>query len=184
MNYTQWIDKIEKQWHIDVKREEKEFLEKFLSNKQDAEWTKQRQLEYLHTQRKKQKRKALWWADFILDRKALWFQELLSEVFLKPALKERDKIEREIGMYNNPKYHGADKITETMIERAREYPIEQIIEVNKNFALCPFHDDHSPSLYCKNNYAHCFSCGETADPIKLFMRIHNTNFKETINLLQ
>jgi DNA primase len=37
-----------------------------------------------------------------------------------------------------------------------------------NFILCPFHDDHNPSLkiYPKTNTFHCFGCGATGDQIQ------------------
>lgn len=67
------------------------------------------------------------------------------------------------------------------IEQARKYPIEKIIKVNnQGFALCTNHKESSPSMFCKNGYAYCFSCGYTADPIKLYQDIHRTNFNETI----
>ena len=39
------------------------------------------------------------------------------------------------------------------------------IRVNKNgMALCPFHDDHHPSLKLDKRY-YCFACGESGDVI-------------------
>jgi DNA primase len=43
------------------------------------------------------------------------------------------------------------------------------LKPNKHgFILCPFHDDHSPSLkvYPKTNTFHCFGCGKSGDVIE------------------
>jgi DNA primase len=38
------------------------------------------------------------------------------------------------------------------------------IEINRSgMALCPFHDDHSPSLQVKGDRWRCFGCGENGD---------------------
>jgi hypothetical protein len=77
------------------------------------------------------------------------------------------------------------KITQREIEIAEAYPIENIIEVDsRGFALCVNHPDKNPSMYCKNNYAHCFSCGWTGNTIKVLMKKENLNFKEAVNRLQ
>jgi len=90
-------------------------------------------------------------------------------------LKEAEQIEKRLN----------SKITEEMIEIARSFPIERIVEVDNGWATCAFHSpDKNPSMYCKNNYAYCFSCKENADPIKLYMTIHNCSFVEAVNNLQ
>ena len=44
------------------------------------------------------------------------------------------------------------------------------IRVNKHgMALCPFHDDHHPSLKLDNRY-YCFACGESGDVIDFTAR--------------
>ena len=92
--------------------------------------------------------------------------------------KEKKKLENEL------KFKYAIKnedINDEMIASAKEYPIDRLIEVNsKGFAVCPFHDDHNPSAYCKNNFLHCFTCGASADSISLYMHLHNATFKEAV----
>jgi hypothetical protein len=78
----------------------------------------------------------------------------------------------------------SDKLTAADIERARTQPIEDILEVNKRgFAKCINHDDKNASLYCRNNFAYCFSCGFTGDVIALVMKIENLNFREAVKYL-
>jgi DNA primase len=75
------------------------------------------------------------------------------------------------------------KITPEMIETARQYPIENLIEVKKRKALCPFHDDQHPSMGIKNNYYRCFACGASGDVINFVMQRDGMTFPETIKYL-
>lgn len=44
------------------------------------------------------------------------------------------------------------------------------IEFNRSgAALCPFHQEKTPSLKCKHDYWHCFGCGEGGDIIRFVM---------------
>ncbi len=76
------------------------------------------------------------------------------------------------------------EITQAMIDRAREYPIQNILEVNgRGYALCPFHADKNPSAFTRNNFLYCFSCGENADTIKITMKVKGLNFPEAVKEL-
>jgi hypothetical protein len=75
------------------------------------------------------------------------------------------------------------QITEEMIQRAREADITQLIEHRGMWAVCPFHDDTKPSMFLKNNFAHCFSCGTTADTIALVQQRYNVDFKTAVKVL-
>jgi len=51
--------------------------------------------------------------------------------------------------------------------------------------LCPFHDDHSPSMYVvptKQIY-HCFSCGAGGNAIDFVINFHRMPFREALELL-
>lgn len=75
-------------------------------------------------------------------------------------------------------------ITDEMIERANEFPIEEVVEVDKShYALCVAHDDTNPSMWCKNNFAHCFSCGYTSSVIGVYMKVNNCSFMEAVRKL-
>jgi len=70
------------------------------------------------------------------------------------------------------------------IQKAREYPISELLEIDrKGFAHCINHDDKKASMYCKNNFAHCFSCGWTGDSIAIIMLQENLNFIEAVQFL-
>ncbi len=76
-------------------------------------------------------------------------------------------------------------ITPEMIQAARDYPITQLIELNRNKARCisGTHEDKNPSMSFKNNYVHCFSCGYHADSIAVAMQLHNLSFPEAVKWL-
>lgn len=78
------------------------------------------------------------------------------------------------------------------IEKLNELPIEAVavklgMTVKKHWALCPWHNDHNPSLRfsgsSKKNYCHCFVCGNGGNPITLTMQVENCGFQEACQLL-
>jgi CHC2 zinc finger len=75
-------------------------------------------------------------------------------------------------------------ITKDQIEKAREYPIGNLIESKRNMTKCPFHTDKTASMYLKNNFFHCFGCGANGDTIDLLMRRDGLSFKEAVIKLQ
>ena len=66
------------------------------------------------------------------------------------------------------------------IERARNYPLKDLVGTNKNIAQCPFHDDRTASMNIKNNYYHCHACNLTGDTIDFLMRRDGLTFKEAV----
>ncbi len=79
-----------------------------------------------------------------------------------------------------------DKFGTMSIKKAKEYPIEQLIEFNSGgFAKCPNHSDKTPSLkwYPKRNKAHCFSCSGDFDSIDIYQKIYNVDFNEAVKKL-
>ena len=70
-----------------------------------------------------------------------------------------------------------------MIERAKQYPFENLIDTKRDFALCPFHSEKKPSFYVKNNWGYCFGCGWHGDTIKFLMEQNDLTFQEAIKYL-
>ena len=73
------------------------------------------------------------------------------------------------------------------LDYIRATPIEDVakrlgIEVGRNKALCPFHEDRHPSLHfdIKRNRYKCFSCGASGNVIDLVMRYMYVSFKEAV----
>lgn len=91
---------------------------------------------------------------------------------------------RLIALRNQPKKEGM--ITDTDIQRAKEYPIEELLDTKgkKGNVSCPFHEDKNPSLQIKkNNTWTCYSCGEFGDSIDIYMKLHNTDFLTAVKQL-
>lgn len=51
--------------------------------------------------------------------------------------------------------------------------------------LCPFHDDHNPSLVIspKNNLWHCFGCNQGGSVIDFLMKLDNISFRHAVEKL-
>ena len=80
-----------------------------------------------------------------------------------------------------------DRLT---LQRLRDLPIEQVAErvglhVVRHKSLCPFHDDHRPSLtyHARSNTFRCFSCGARGGPIDLVMGRLGMSFPEACRWL-
>ena len=55
---------------------------------------------------------------------------------------------------------------------------------NRYKALCPFHNEKTPSFYAsENGMFHCFGCGTGGDVIKFVMQMEKLDFKECVQLL-
>lgn len=103
-------------------------------------------------------------------------------VQLKRMQKDYSSLSMEFDRIIGVKTKG--QITDEMIQRAREYPIEHLIEVDKKgFALCVNHADKKPSMLTRGNYAHCFSCGYTGDVLDVAMKVKGWNFVEAVKAL-
>lgn len=88
-----------------------------------------------------------------------------------------------------PATHG--KITDSMIDRARQSPIEQMYvgklrkSGGKLWGLCPFHNDkkHPAFIIDKNNKYHCFTCHAHGDAIDFYMKTTGSTFRKAITTL-
>lgn len=70
--------------------------------------------------------------------------------------------------------------------RAKSYPCNQIVEFTRGKALCPVHNERTPSLhyYPKTNTCHCFGCKKTFDSIALYQAVHGCDFKTALEALK
>ena len=85
-------------------------------------------------------------------------------------------------------------IEQTRIDQAKKQSLIDVIEskgiaVKKQgqqyFALCPFHEDHTPSLSIdpKTNLFKCFGCGVAGDTIKFIELYEKKSFPEAVGAL-
>ena len=76
------------------------------------------------------------------------------------------------------------------LDRLRSLSIERVAErlgltVDRHRCLCPFHDDHQPSLsfHIRRNSYHCFVCDAHGGPIDLTMGMLRCSFAEACRWL-
>jgi len=79
------------------------------------------------------------------------------------------------------------RITDDQIQRAREVPIEELIDGrvfkagNKVTAHCPFHQERTPSFFIfPDNRYKCFGCGEYGDSIAFVMKRDGMKFVDAV----
>ncbi len=78
-----------------------------------------------------------------------------------------------------------DLVTQEMVERAKQYPIKQILEIGPNGrAKCIFHQGEDYNLDIRKNFAYCYVCGEAGDVIKVYRGKTGATFREAILALQ
>ncbi len=78
-----------------------------------------------------------------------------------------------------------------IIDQVKQVPIESLLEQesetsrNKNTYLCPFHDDHHPSLSVTplKNLFYCPACGVGGDVITFVQKRYNLNFHKAVIFL-
>ncbi len=74
------------------------------------------------------------------------------------------------------------------IDKLRLLPCEGVaqrlgITIKHHKALCPFHDDHTPSMTFKGHKFKCWSCGESGDSISLVKKVLGKDFLDACRWL-
>jgi len=97
---------------------------------------------------------------------------------LKNAATETEKQERltHYKLFTNR----LQSLSPEQIERARNYPLKDLLHTNKSITKCPFHDDRTASLNIKNNFYHCHGCNVSGDTIDFLMKLDGLTFKEAV----
>lgn len=169
------------------RQKEQEFIKEY--SKEHSEWVKQRRIEYLEEETSKladQIRSIYQDNEVGFERDdSFWFRKMIME--LKGITKKEKKLRNNLYEIRQLKFSnsfGQDKITDAMIERAREYPIEELIEAKNGMAHSPFREDKHPSFCVKNNFYYDFVTAEHGDVIDLYMRLHSVDFPTAVKSLQ
>ncbi len=147
--------------------------------RENKEWFEEARLRFLNKERIFLQKKIAKYPAWIEKSNKDIDQELLLGS-MEACEKKLKKIEYTIkilsGIENNK-----NEVTNEMIEHAKQFPIEALVDVNnKKFAHCVNHDDKNASMYCKNNFGYCFSCGWSGDTISILMKISGLSFKESV----
>lgn len=101
------------------------------------------------------------------------------------AIKWQLKLLASIGSKKPVKEGKHQPISEAEIAHAREFPLENLIEINRSrLARCIWHNERTPSMNCRNNFVYCHSCGKSGDVIAVVMQLENLSFREAVKRLQ
>lgn len=87
-----------------------------------------------------------------------------------------------LGLKDKP---GEGKITNAMIQKAKEVPIEQMLEFQQGFAHCIWHSEKTASLKLfSDNKVYCFgACGKRYDAIDIIMKLRDYDFGQAVRYL-
>ena len=71
------------------------------------------------------------------------------------------------------------------IDKAKAYPIDELVEIKHGFAKCLWHNETQASMkfYKDQNRLHCFSCNQSHDSIDVYQKLNNCSFKEAVKNL-
>jgi hypothetical protein len=125
------------------------------------------------------------WYYMDMQEKAIERGEFETVVLLTGKIKECVHI---LKKYQDECYfrrlNVSNDIKKDMIQRAKDYPFEKLIEIKRNkMSSCPFHEDKTPSFSIKNNKGHCFSCGWSGDTISFLMKKDGLSFGDAVKRL-
>ena len=125
-----------------------------------------------------------------LKNQIIFYETKFLKTDNKKLLGKIKWMKTEIKNWENPGEYNPSEITDDDIRRAKEVDCENYVDVlrkdgDKAWAICPFHNDTSPSLCCYpgDRGFHCYSCKKSGDVIDLVKKIYNKNFIESIRLI-
>jgi len=97
---------------------------------------------------------------------------------------KRAKVKQELGAIKNVTIRKPG-ITDEMIEQARNYPIEKLVEFTRGKARAFCHEDKNPSAYhaTRVNRLNCPVCDKSFDPIGILTERDGMSFKEALTTL-
>ena len=122
------------------------------------------------------------------------FERALNERSTLALIAHRKKLLREfdycLSIFFSSVTKKGDKepeINQNMIDRAREYLLSSLIEIQRNkTARCisGTHEDKNASMDTRNNFAYCYACGWSGDSIAVYQKLHGASFVEAVKNLQ
>lgn len=120
-----------------------------------------------------------------------WFWIIAAQIFIGSKIKILEKELKQnvffLSMLRGKNPHGDKRVTPQHIERAKQVPLTNFLEVNSNgFAVCPFHiNDNTPSLkyYKAQNTWWCFAENIGGDTIDFYEQKFGVKFIEAVQQL-
>lgn len=105
------------------------------------------------------------------------------ELSMDRGEKTRGKIDREIKTLTIKTVEG--EITDDMIEAAREYPVENLVDLRRDRCVAFCHDSDSDSMVRSRNgnILWCNVCNRAFDPIGVLMERDAVSFRDAVKQL-
>lgn len=109
--------------------------------------------------------------------------EAIAIELIKNLKKEIDYLQDKITV--KPRDDKQSAIVDEMIEQAKAYSVDRLIDFNRGKALAFCHDDHNPSLshWKETNLARCFVCNKTFNAIDILIHRDGLTFQEAVRRL-
>jgi len=182
--HDEWLvfeGKMAKERHKEVNRVRRSVRE-WVASPEWSEFAKKARLRYLNRQLKKAV------TDFEDSREQYILAKQNGEqgaelVRVAENLSKRiNGYKREIrALASNSSSSVAGAITDEMIEIARGYPLEELVDLGKNGRCkCVFHQGTDENATIKNNYYWCFVCNKSANSVDVYMAMHGVGFREAV----
>ena len=116
------------------------------------------------------------------DRKLAY--KILYEWALDPLKQRLDACKRMVDRVTYKRTADAGLAGPEQIDRAKRYPIGELIRTTRGFVLCPFHNERTASLRVfPDNHFHCFGCGAHGDSIEFVRKQNNIGFWDAVTYL-
>lgn len=113
--------------------------------------------------------------NYLLQR----YEELMRRKY--ETGEEDPSIKRVAGEYVSRKTQ--DRLSDLEIASAREYPMDGLVETRRGKAVCPFHNEKTPSFTVKKNMYYCFGCQRGGDTIRFVMESRGMNFYDAVKYI-
>jgi hypothetical protein len=121
------------------------------------------------------------WSDYI---KATDGRRALPSMDVQQIIKEGVALSSRLLLKPNP-HRTEGAVTDRMIEEANATPFPNIIELDRGFCCCPFHEDKRPSMYygARRNIMTCPVCDLKLGPISFIMKRDDLSFIQAVRHL-
>jgi len=114
------------------------------------------------------------------------FEEAWTDITLGKTIQSIDtKIRTYRRMLMVDKPLGPEKITNDDISKAKDIPMESLIDrqIRRGQILCPFHEEKTPSCRIYSDHLHCYGCGKSLDTIGYIMETQALSFIDSVKFL-
>jgi len=163
-------------------------IKEWMSDPEMMDFAKKSRMRYL----KKQRNNLLKELNLLTDKYVEATRGGASEEVLNKMIKVGKNIDKKIKGYEisigvlEGKIEQKDMITDEMIEKAREYPIENLVEVNKiGRAKCPECAIEGHNMDIRNNFGYCYKCNSNFNSLDIYIVLNpGISFREAVLSLQ